>query len=163
METEYQMILNQILQPSCVKVPLRGRDKYSVITELVDVLDSRKLLLNKNVALEAVLTREHVRSTVVGSGIAIPHSKCKAVRESVIAIGIASQPIDFGSLDSNFVSIVILLISPSDQTKQHIQALAKISKLMFNEVLRSKLQKINAAEEACELLKIYLQNGIIDG
>jgi fructose-specific phosphotransferase system IIA component len=152
------MILNQILQPSCVKVPLHGRDKHSVIIELVNVLDASKLLLNKDVALQAVLTREQIKSTVVGSGIAIPHGKCKAVRESVMAIGIASQPIDFGSVDGNLVSIVILLISPLDQTRQHIQALAKISRLMFDEVLRHKLQKINAAEEACELLRRPLQN-----
>jgi PTS system fructose-specific IIC component len=152
------MILNQILQPSCVKVPLQGKDKHSVITDLVNMLDTNKLLLNKDIALEVVLTREQIKSTVVGSGIAIPHGKCKAVREAVIAIGITRQPIDFGSVDGNLVSIVILLISPSDQTRQHIQALAKISKTMFDEALRNKLQKINAAEEACELLRRPLQN-----
>ena len=29
------MILTQILQPTCVKVPLEGKDKNAVITELV--------------------------------------------------------------------------------------------------------------------------------
>ena len=81
------MILSQILQPSCVKVPLEGNDKQSVITELVNLLDAGKLLLNKDVALQAVLSREQIRSTGIGSGIAIPHGKCNAVRELVIAIG----------------------------------------------------------------------------
>jgi mannitol/fructose-specific phosphotransferase system IIA component (Ntr-type) len=156
------MILEQLLQPGCVKMPLQGKDMHSVITELVDVLDSGKLLLNKDVALQAVLAREQLKSTVIGSGVAIPHSKCKAVRESVVAIGIAEEPINFGTVDGNLVSIVILLISPPDQTKQHIQALAKISKLMFDEVLRNKLQKINAAEELCRLLKRSLQKKILD-
>jgi len=155
------MILSQILQPSCVKVPLQGRDKRSVITELVNVLDASKLLSNRDVALQAVLTREQTRSTVVGSGIAIPHGKCKAVRESVMAIGIASQPIDFDSVDGKPVSIVILLVSPSDQTRQHIQALAKISRLMLDEALRHKLQRINDAEEACELLRSLLKDELI--
>lgn len=146
------MILTQMLQPSCVKVPLQGKDKCSVITELVNVLDASKLLLNKDVALQSVLVREQTRSTVIGSGIAIPHSKCKAVRESVMAIGIASQPIDFGSADGNPVSIIILLISPSDQTGLHIRALAKIIRLMFDEALRNRLQKTTAAEEVWELL-----------
>lgn len=156
------MILNQILQPGCVKVPLQGRDKQSAITELVEVLDAGRLLLNKEIALQAVLTRERTKSTVVGAGVAIPHGKCKAVRESVIAIGIAKHPIDFGSDDVSLVSIVILLISPSDQTRQHIQALANISRLMLDNSLRNKLQKVNVAEEACELLRRPLQNEIID-
>ena len=151
------MNFTQMLQPSCVKVPLQGRDKRSVITELVNVLDASKLLLNRDAALQAVLIREQISNTVIGSGIAIPHGKCKAVKKSVMAIGIASQPIDFGSDGGNFVSIVILLISPSDQTRQHIQALAEISKLMFNAALRNKLQNINAAEEACELLRSLLK------
>ena len=34
------MKLTQILQPGCLKVPVDGRDKESVITELVDLLDA---------------------------------------------------------------------------------------------------------------------------
>jgi fructose-specific phosphotransferase system IIA component len=153
-----QMVPEQNLQPSCVKVPLQGKDKHSVITELVDLLDTGKLLLDKDTALQAVLGREQARSTGIGFGVAIPHGKCKAVMQSVMAIGITSQPIDFGSADGKPVSIVILLISPSDQTGPHLQALAKINRLMLNETLRNKLGKINAAQEACELFRNHLQN-----
>ena len=150
------MILRQILQTSCIKVPLQGRDKRSVITELVNTLDSGKLLLNRDIALQSVLAREQIRSTGIGFGVAIPHSKCKAVKEAVMAIGISNQPVDFNSIDGKPVSIIILLISPSDQTAPHLQALARINRMILNETLRNKLQKINAAEEACELLKRHL-------
>jgi len=50
------------------------------------------------------------------------------------------------------VSIVILLLSPSDQTGPHIQALAKISRLMLDEAFRNKLQKANSPQQVCELL-----------
>lgn len=152
------MVLSQILQPSCVKVPLMGRDKHSVITELVNVLDDNKLLSNKNIALEAIFTREKIRSTGIGFGVAIPHGKCKAVKESVMAIGIAGQPIDFGSTDGKPVNIIALLISPLEQTVQHLKALAGISRLMLDEALRNKLRKIKAVEDACELLRRHLQN-----
>ncbi len=140
-----------MLQPSCVKVPLAGNEKKAVITELVDVLDAAKLLLDKNAALQAVLNREQVRSTGIGSGIAIPHGKCTAVKELVVALGIAAQPIDFESVDGKPVSIIILLLSPLDQTGPHIQALARISRLMLDEAFRNKLQKASSANEVCEL------------
>ena len=70
------MNLTQILQPGCVKVPLECEDKTAVITELVDLLDSNGLLLDRDLALEAVLAREQTQSTGIGSGIAIPHGKC---------------------------------------------------------------------------------------
>ena len=140
-----------MLQPAYVRVPLAGSDKQSVIKELVDVLDAGKLLLDKDMALKSVLNREQVRSTGIGSGIAIPHGKCNAVKELVISMGIAPQPIDFDSVDGKPVSIVILLLSPLDQTGPHIQALARISRLMLDEAFRSKLQKASSANEVCEL------------
>ncbi len=145
------MILSQILKPSFIKVPLEGKDKRSIIIELVNLLDAGKLLLDKDVALQAVLTREQVRSTGIGSGIAIPHGKCTAVRELVMGLGIAAQPIEFDSVDGKPVNIVILLLSPLDQTGPHIQALARISRLMLDESFRNKLQKAASASQVCEL------------
>jgi len=146
------MNLTQILQPTCVKVPLEGKDKNAVITELVDLLDANNLLEDKSAASEAVFMREQTRSTGIGSGIAIPHGKCKAVKELVMAIGIAHEPIDFESVDDKPVTIVILLVSPTDQTGPHIQALARISRLMLDEQFRQSLEKAGSAEELYELL-----------
>jgi fructose-specific phosphotransferase system IIA component len=146
------MILTQILQPGCIKVPLEGKDKSAVITELVGLLDSTGLLLDKESVLRAVLAREQTRSTGIGSGIAVPHGKCNAVKELVMSIGIADKPIDFESVDGKPVTIVILLVSPASQTGPHIQALAKISKLMLDEEFKHQLEKATSSERVYELL-----------
>lgn len=146
------MILTQILQPDCVKVPLEAKDKTSVISELVDLLDSNGLLDDKKVVLEAVLMREQTRSTGIGSAIAIPHGKCMAVKELVMAIGIAETPIDFASVDGKPVKIVILLVSPADQTGPHIQALARISRLMLDEDFKQQLENAKSPEQLYKLL-----------
>ena len=146
------MILTQILQPSSVKVPVESRNKEGVITELVDLLDANGLLSNRDVALQAVLTRERIQSTGIGTGLAIPHGKCKAVKELVMAIGIAREPIEFESIDGKPVKIIILLVSPADQTGPHIQALARISRLMLNADFKQKLEKAASAKEVYELL-----------
>ncbi|MHC4635360.1 MAG: PTS sugar transporter subunit IIA, partial [Planctomycetota bacterium] len=146
------MNLTEIVLPSCLKVPLEGKDKESVITELVDLLDTEKLLQDKIVVLNAVFMREKTRSTGIGSGIAIPHGKCSAVKELVMSIGVASEPIDFASVDGKPVRIILLLVSPASQTGPHIQALAKISKLMLDETFKKSLEEVKSAEEAYELL-----------
>ena len=131
---------------------MEGKDKYAVITELVDLLVANRLVQNREAALDAVFTREKTRSTGIGSGIAIPHGKCSEVRELVMAMGIAHDPIDFDSVDGKPVSIVILLVSPLDQTGPHIQALARISRLMLDEEFKSALEKAPSAQAAYELL-----------
>ncbi len=146
------MMLTRILQLTCIKVPLMGTDKDSVITELVDILAENGLLQNKQAASEAVFTRERTRSTGIGSGIAIPHGKTSAVRELVMAMGITQQGIDFDSVDKKPVYIVILLVSPLDQTGPHIQALARISRLMLDSGFKDALEKAPSAEAAYQLL-----------
>lgn len=146
------MILTQILHPNCVKVPLEQRDKEEVITELIDLLDSNNLFLDRDAALEAVLNRERTQSTGTGAGIAIPHGKCNAVKELIMAIGIAHEPIEFDSIDGKPVSIVILLVSPTNQNGLHIQALAAISRLLMNEQVKSRLENVSSADEVYELL-----------
>ena len=146
------MTLTQILQPNCVKVPVEGRDKEAVITELVDLLDAGGALMDRNIALDAVLTRERIQSTGTGAGIAIPHGKCTAVKEVVMAIGIAREPIEFESVDGRPVTILFLLVSPVDQTGPHIQALAAISRLMLNEQFRRQLGQADSVEAIDEML-----------
>ena len=146
------MILTQILTPAEIKVPLAGNDKESVITELIDLLDENKLLTDRQIVLDAVLAREQTRSTGIGSGIAIPHGKCKGVGELTMAIGISPKGIDFQSIDGKAVTIVILLVSPTDKTGPHIQALARISRLMLDSEFREKLEKATSAQQLYELI-----------
>ena len=147
-----QMLLTEILQPTGVKAPLESKDKNSAITELVDLLAENDFLLDRDVVLESVFTREQTRSTGIGSGIAIPHGKCNGVNELVMAIGIAGEPVDFDSIDLKPVSIIILLVSPVDRTGPHIQALARISKLMLDEEFKNKLENAASPEEVYELI-----------
>jgi fructose-specific phosphotransferase system IIA component len=131
---------------------VESRGKEAVITELIDLLDTSGALMDRDVALEAVLARERLQSTGMGAGIAIPHGKCNAVREVVMAIGIAPEPVDFGSVDGRPVRIIFLLVSPTDQMAAHIQALAAISRLMLDEGLRRQLEQADSIEAVDELL-----------
>ena len=60
--------------------------------------------------------------------------------------------IDFESVDGKPVTIIILLVSPIDQTGPHIQALARISRLMLDEEFKQKLEKSASSDEVYELL-----------
>lgn len=147
------MALTQILQPNSIIAPMTCADKDSAIEELVKVLSKTGAITDEQKALEAVMEREASRSTGIGSGIAIPHGKSSAVKELVMAIGILPEPIDFESIDNKPVNIIMLLVSPPDQTGPHIQALAGISRLMLDAQFKAKLEKAASAEEVYSLIK----------
>ncbi|MHC4782337.1 MAG: PTS sugar transporter subunit IIA [Planctomycetota bacterium] len=146
------MILTQILQPTCIKAPLASTNKDDAIEELINLLADSGCLAERGEALEAVLAREQTRSTGIGSGIAIPHGKCSAAKELVMAVGIAADPIEFDSIDNKPVNILLLLVSPPDQTGPHIQALARISRLMLDAQFKSQLEKAASPEEVYDLI-----------
>jgi fructose-specific phosphotransferase system IIA component len=147
------MILTQTLRPECVKVPLEGKDKTAVITELVDILDKQGFLSDKAMVLDSVLAREKTRSTGIGSGVAIPHGKCKGVNDLVMALGVTASPIEFDSADGAGVSIIALLCSPVEKTGPHIQMLARISRIMLDDDLRKKIETAKTATELYELIR----------
>ena len=147
------MLLTHILQPACIRVPLSSRDKSSAIIELIETLDEVGQLKDKEAVKQVVFAREETRSTGIGSGIAIPHGKCNAVKELVMALGIAHESIDFDSVDGRPVRIIILVVSPQDQTGAHIQALASISRLMLDEQFREALVNSTTPDEAYRLLQ----------
>lgn len=134
------MRLADILTLDLVKVPLAAVDKKAAITELVDLLFNNRLVKDRDMVLASVLEREATRTTGVGHGLAIPHSKCGGVNRLVMAVGKPAQPMDFQAIDGQPVFIICLLVSPPDQTAAHIQALAKLSRLMINDTFRAKLK-----------------------
>ena len=146
------MRLTDILQPDCVKVPLEGDSKQGCIYELIDVMVDRTEVEDAEALKEAVWQREQTRTTGIGHGIGIPHGKATCVDELRMAIGRPAEPLEFGAIDGKPVNLIILLASPLDQTGPHIQALAKISRLLVSEDLRDALQEAATSQDLYDLL-----------
>lgn len=149
------MKLTEHLTPNLVKIPLVATDKTAAITELIDLIDAAGLLSAREPLLQSVLTRENQRSTGIGRGFAIPHAKSDSVDKLVVALGRTAQPIEFKAIDGKPVSLIALLASPISATSMHIQALAKLSRLVTN---ASVLDKILTAPTAAELYQVITEN-----
>lgn len=151
------MKLIDILTPDCVKVPLTSTQKTEVICELVDLLAETGKIGDRQVVRDVVLAREATASTGVGHGLAVPHGKTSATKDLVMALGKPGEPIDFASKDGKPVGIIALLVSPTDQTGPHIQALAKISRLMLVDSFRAALAGAETAQEMYDIIAQYEQ------
>ena len=147
------MNLLDIVTPDCIAVPLAATDKRGIIDELVDLLAKGGKVTDAAALKEAVWSRELTRSTGIGLGLAIPHGKCAGVGNLAMAIGKPREPIDFGAIDNKPVRLFVLLASPPDRTSDHIQALAKVSKLMLMEAFRESIYQATTREEVYELLR----------
>jgi fructose-specific phosphotransferase system IIA component len=147
------MRLTDILKPQNIKVPLTATNKNAAITELVHLLGANAEVTDPKKVLDAVLERESTRTTGIGNGLAIPHGKCTGTDHLIMAIGKAGTPIDFQSIDGRPVTMIWLLTSPPDKTGPHIQALARISRLMTMEKFRLSLATATTGQEVFEIIK----------
>lgn len=147
------MNLLDILKPEFIRAPLVAQDKQGVINELVDLLAEHGAVSTPAELKAAVWSREQTRTTGIGHGLAIPHGKCAGLTSLAMAIGKPASPLDFDALDGQPVYLVVLLASPPDRTSDHIQALARISKLMAAEELRSRIYAAQTAQEIYDLLR----------
>ncbi len=151
------MRLTEILQPECVKVPLEATGKQAVIFELVDLLARNQMISQVDEIKQAVWHREETRTTGIGHGLAIPHGKSACCQSLAMAIGKPAQPIDFNSIDGRPVNLVILLISPADQTGPHIQALAQISRMMTDNGFRAEMMSADSPQQVYQLIGAHEQ------
>lgn len=146
------MRLTDILQPDCIKVPLSSDDKQAAIFELADLLTEQTPIEDAQELKDAIWQRETTRTTGIGHGIGIPHGKCEGVDKLRMAIGVAPAGIEFGAIDKKPVDLVILLASPTDQTGPHIQALAKISRMLTDAVIRQNLKDAPDAQTLYDMI-----------
>jgi mannitol/fructose-specific phosphotransferase system IIA component (Ntr-type) len=147
------MVVTDILNPARIKVPLEAATQQEAIEELIDLLDADGCLADRESALQAVLAREQTRSTAIGNRLAFPHGKTPAVDGLVLAMGRTPEPIPFSSPDGRGVTLIALLLSPLDKTGPHIQALAKLSRMLSMDMLRAKIVQATTGEELYHLLE----------
>lgn len=152
------MNLLDIITPDSIKVPLAATDKQGAIYELVDLLAQSGRINDAGALRDAVWSREQTRTTGIGHGLAIPHGKCAGIPRLAMAIGKPAEPMDFASIDQRPVQLIILLASPIDKTSDHIQALAKISRLMTDAEFREKLFNAGSADDLFAMLSAQEQH-----
>lgn len=139
------MQLGELLTPARIRVPLTGRDKQAVLSELVRlVADGGKDQFED--ILRAVQAREAVLSTGIGYGVAIPHGKSPLIADLRLAAGRAAEPVRFDALDGEPVQLFFLLVGPESAAGPHIKALSRISRLVRREPFRQRLLNAPDAE-----------------
>lgn len=124
------MKICDFIKKSAIIKELKGKDKKSVIVELVESAKQA----NKDEKIKVVdvidllMKREKIGSTGIGNKMAIPHVKVEGVKSVVGAFGRSVSGIDFKAIDGELVHLIFIVFSPLDDPGTHLQALRRIAK-----------------------------------
>lgn len=146
-------------------VPLRPEDilyrplfttKETLLHELVNRLNIFDDV-QKDQLYQAILYREHIMSTGVGNGVAIPHAKIEYIDKQVLSIAILEHGIDFNAIDGEPVSLVFLVVGSQQQPKFHLRLLSHLSRSLMNLEWVDALKTANSKELVLTLLETLVQ------
>ena len=141
------MKILDILDKRMILSHLTSGDKVGVLRELVRVLAQVEKEVDGEGMLEILLERESLGSTGIGEGVAIPHGKSKDVKKLLASFGRSLPGIDFQSMDGKPAHLFFLLVAPENSAGIHLKALARISRLMKDQIFRKRLMEANSGEE----------------
>jgi PTS system nitrogen regulatory IIA component len=109
-------------------------------------------LPDKEKPVEILLERERLGSTGIGDGIAIPHGKLKGIQRIICSFGRTKAGIDFQSIDERPTHLFFLLLAPEDSASEHLQALARLSRLLKDDHLRKRLLEADSKEDIYRII-----------
>jgi PTS system nitrogen regulatory IIA component len=147
------MNITDILDEESIIVELTAQDKKSVLEELVAVLFEHGRVKDKEKPVEVLLERERLGSTGIGDGIAIPHGKLKEIQGIICSFGRTRAGVDFQSIDERPTHLFFLLLAPEDSASEHLQALARLSRLLKDDHLRKRLMDAASKKEIYRIIK----------
>ena len=130
------MNLSDIIDARSVLPNLKAQSKKQLLVEIAAAAAGRAGV-DQRIIFETILTREKLGSTGLGQGIAIPHGKFPGLKRVFARL---AQPLDFDAVDGEPVDLVFLLLAPEHAGADHLKALARISRLLRDSHIVSKLR-----------------------
>ena len=145
------MPLRSVFHPDRIRLGLQAASKDEVLADMAELLCLGSSLDGAAVR-RALWEREHIASTAVGSGIAIPHGRLLEVNEVLGALGIYPEGVPFEAADDTPVRIVVALLAPEDRPAEHLKTLARVSRRLRMFEARERLLGADSPREAFDAL-----------
>lgn len=145
------MNISDIMTDKDVVIGVKANTKRELLQELASYA-SKATGLDERTLFDTLLERENLGSTGFGEGTALPHGRFENLKKVQAVFFRLAAPIDYDAIDGKPVDLVFMLLSPEDSGADHLTALAKISRLLKNESVCSKVRKMADTEDIYSLL-----------
>ncbi len=145
----------QLLTAEHIQLDSHADSKRALITELANTLTS----IDPDAVMEVVMAREQLGSTGIGHGVAIPHGRMSDLAAPMLALGRHLNGVDFEAIDGNPVHIVLLLLVPDSDDRQHLELLAQLARSLQQESFR---QQILQADSPATVVSLFADIGSPD-
>lgn len=147
-----------LVRPALVPT-LAAATRDDAIREMVAALASVGAIepANAEDIIAAIFRREHLGSTGIGNGVAIPHSRHPSVDKltGTLAVYRGEGGMEFAALDGEPVYVLVMLVSPQDQPGPHLRALDSVVQAFRDGTLLPQLMACETADQMWDVLESH--------
>jgi fructose PTS system EIIA component len=149
------MRLTELIQPEAVVTGVPSTSRDELLAAIVDDLDAKGFIADRDATARDLVARETVMSTGVGNGVAIPHAYTHGVKKLIAGLYRTRAPIPFGAPDDAGVDLFFVVLGPKDSRRDHIRILAKVSRLIGHVDFREDLRRAGDADAVTAVLRRF--------
>ncbi|HEY2761394.1 MAG TPA: PTS sugar transporter subunit IIA, partial [Pirellulales bacterium] len=139
--------ISELLTLTAIEVPLQARTRSSVISSMAELAARTGWLWDAQKMAAALLDREEMHPTALDNGVALLHPRrpmTSILGQEFLAFGRTASGIPFGGDHGGLTDLFFLLCSTDD--RGHLQTLARLSRLITEPALLTKLREVSDAQ-----------------
>ena len=146
------MTIKDVINPSCINLHMKGKDKKSIIEEMADMFHKAGVLNDRNGFINAVYEREKEGPTGIGDQVAIPHGKTSAVRKTSMAVGRVDHGVPWESLgDGDTRAFVMFAVNDNDRSEL-VSLLSQVAVALCD---KSVIETLLTTENTAEIYSLF--------
>lgn len=145
------MKIQDLLNKDVMLLDLQATTKEAAIDEMVSKLVEQGIVTDFDTFKAGIMNREAQTSTGLGDGIAMPHSKNKAVKEATVLFAKSNKGVDYEALDGEPVDLFFMIAAPDGANDTHLAALAELSQYLLKDGFADKLRQVTNPDDVINL------------
>lgn len=146
------MIDSDLLSPGRILADVTINSKKRLLELISQTLAKNNPELSSREIFESLCAREHLGSTGLGNGVAIPHGRISGSEEVEALFVRLTKPLPYDADDGQPVDLLFALTVPIHCTEDHSKLLSRISDRFSNTELADQIRKAEDAHEIWSLL-----------
>lgn len=139
------MDIDDLLAPDGIVLRSGASSKRQALHVVAEAA-AHALMLDEGRVLDALLEREALGSTGLGSGVAVPHARIEGLQKIRGVFVRLDAPVAYGSVDDRPVDLMFALFAPPRDGAEHLRALAVVSRALRAPELRENLRQARTVD-----------------
>ncbi len=145
--------ISDVLSESNVLINVKTTSKKQLLDIISTQIVHTHPTLNKDSILDAFIKREHLGSTALGHGVAIPHIRMTTSQLPSTGVFIQlAEAIEFDSQDNIPVDLIFALLVTTGEPNEHLHLLSEISNQLISNDIRERLRNALTPSSIIKLL-----------